>query len=203
MPRILGRWRVSRAAAAATAGTRAGDSPVRPHSFCPRCGTELETRRGRSRFELPACARCGAYLPVGPVPAVGVAVVESARLLLVRRRYAPMQGAWGLPGGFVEAGEAPERAACREVLEETGLVVRLAGPLGGFPGGGPGHGVVFICYRGVVEGGRLAAGDDASDAGFFALAHPPAPFARGPHRLVLDLLRAEWAAVSRATGGPA
>jgi 8-oxo-dGTP diphosphatase len=127
---------------------------------------------------------------VGPVPAVGVAVVESGRVLLVKRRYPPMQGAWAIPGGFLEAGETPESAACREVLEETGLHVRLAGPMGGFPGGGPGHGVLFICYRGVVEGGRLAAGDDAAEVGFFLLSRPPEPLARGPHRLVLAALRA-------------
>ncbi len=162
---------------------------MRPHSFCPRCGAPLVPRRGRSRFELPACAGCGSYLPVGPVPAVGVAVVESGRVLLVRRRYPPMQGAWAIPGGFLEAGESPEQAARREVREETGLRVRLAGMLGGFPGGGPGHGVLFICYRGVIEGGKLAPGDDADEVGFFSLVRPPQPFAHGPHRQVLEQLR--------------
>jgi ADP-ribose pyrophosphatase YjhB (NUDIX family) len=174
---------------------------VRPHTFCPRCGAPLEARRGRSRFELPACTSCGGYLPVGPVPAVGVAIVESGRLLLVKRRYPPMQGMWAIPGGFLEAGETPERAARREVLEETGLRVRLAGPLGGFPGGGPGHGVLFICYRGAVEGGRLVAGDDAAEVGFFLLSRPPQPFAHGPHRRVLERLRAGLGG-SRLSSGP-
>jgi 8-oxo-dGTP diphosphatase len=162
---------------------------VRPHPFCPRCGSGLEVRRGGSRLVLPACARCGAAVSAGPLPAVGVAVVESDRVLLVRRRYPPMQGAWAFPGGFLEAGETPARAARREVLEETGVRVRLAGLLGAFPGGGRRRGVVFLCYRGVVEGGRLAPGDDASEAGFFPLARPPEPFAAGPHPLVLEVLR--------------
>ena len=164
---------------------------MRPGTYCDRCGaaTAAPAKRG-SRLEPPRCVRCGEWLRVGPVPAVGVAVVRSGRILLVRRRYSPMQGSWAFPGGFLEAGETPAQAARRETREETGLVVKLAGLLGGFRGGGPGGGVIFLCYRAVVGGGRLVAGDDATDAGFFPIQSPPEPFARGPHPLVLARLRA-------------
>ena len=165
---------------------------MRPGAFCQRCGAEIEKRAPRaSRLEPPRCARCGEHLPVGPVPAVGVAVLRSDRILLVRRRYEPMQGSWALPGGFLEIGETPAQAAVREAREETGLTVKVAGLLGGFRGSRAG--VVFLCYRAVVKGGRLEAGDDATDAGFFPLENPPRPFARGPHPHVLARLRAERA----------
>jgi ADP-ribose pyrophosphatase YjhB (NUDIX family) len=165
---------------------------MRPGVYCHRCGAEIATGVTRaSRLEPPRCRRCGEYLPIGPVPAVGVAVLQSDRLLLVRRRYAPMQGTWALPGGFLEIGETPAEAAVREAREETGLRVKLDGLLGGFHGGGSKGGVIFLCYRAVVLGGRLAAGDDATDAGFFPLERPPRPFARGPHPRVLARLRAE------------
>jgi len=35
------------------------------------------------------------------------------------------QGQWGLPGGGLEAGEAPDRAALREVWEESGQVIEV------------------------------------------------------------------------------
>jgi 8-oxo-dGTP diphosphatase len=41
---------------------------------------------------------------------------------LFGRRRTPQGGyQWQLPGGWIEAGESPRQAACREVFEETGL----------------------------------------------------------------------------------
>lgn len=50
-----------------------------------------------------------------------VAVDDKDRILLVRQhRYAIDQYQWELPAGLLDAGEAPEAAARRELLEETG-----------------------------------------------------------------------------------
>ena len=45
------------------------------------------------------------------------------RILLARPTYQPRM--WNLPGGRVERNEAPDEGLVREVLEETGLEVRV------------------------------------------------------------------------------
>jgi acetyl-CoA carboxylase carboxyl transferase subunit beta len=51
--------------------------------------------------------------------------VRDGRVLLGRRAHDPERGRWDIPGGFLEPWELPADAAAREVLEETGLQVRI------------------------------------------------------------------------------
>lgn len=52
-----------------------------------------------------------------------LATDEDGRILVVRTTY--LGPGWMLPGGRVERGETPHRAAARETLEETGLTVAV------------------------------------------------------------------------------
>lgn len=66
--------------------------------------------------------------PEAPIAGVGAVIVRDGpknekQVLLVRRAQEPLKGQWSLPGGAVELGETLEQAICREVLEETGLIV--------------------------------------------------------------------------------
>ena len=68
--------------------------------------------------------------PDRPFCGVGVVVWRGDQVLLVRRGRAPRKGDWSIPGGLQELGETVGETAVREVLEETGLTVRLTDQLG-------------------------------------------------------------------------
>jgi mutator protein MutT len=66
--------------------------------------------------------------PDRPFVGVGAVIVQDGKVLLVKRKYEPLAGQWTLPGGAVEVGETLEACLVREMLEETGLEVRV-GPV--------------------------------------------------------------------------
>ncbi|HIJ38993.1 MAG TPA: NUDIX hydrolase [Rhodospirillaceae bacterium] len=66
----------------------------------------------------------------GPTVGVGAVVWKDGKVLLVRRKYPPRQGSWTFPGGRQELGETIYQTAHREILEETGLTIRILGIAG-------------------------------------------------------------------------
>lgn len=46
---------------------------------------------------------------------------DDLQVLLIKRKYAPFENTWAIPGGFVQATESIEDAAARELYQETGV----------------------------------------------------------------------------------
>src|SRR5437667_249946 len=52
-------------------------------------------------------------------------IIDQGRTLLIRRGSEPLRGEWSIPGGTLELGETLEEGVVRELLEETGIKVRV------------------------------------------------------------------------------
>ena len=113
--------------------------------------------------------------PEAPIAGVGAVIVRDGpdgrrQTLLIRRGQEPLKGEWSLPGGAVELGETLEEAICREVLEETGLVVEVVDTVKAFDrisrddAGRVRYHYVLIDFLCRVIGGALARATDALEA---------------------------------------
>ncbi|MHB8572375.1 MAG: NUDIX domain-containing protein [Candidatus Dormibacteria bacterium] len=104
--------------------------------------------------------------PGGVRVRVAVLVREGNSILMVRHRKDGREY-WLAPGGGIEPGETIEAAALREMLEETGLTVRLGRLLlvcDAIDPNGSRH-VINLFFSAAVVGGELRLGDEPVLAG--------------------------------------
>ncbi len=98
--------------------------------------------------------------------------VSGERVLLTRRED---NGIWCLPGGGMDAGESAAEACAREVLEETGLVVRVGRLVGVYStphmiveyAGGDRIQPLSLNFLAEPIGGELGLSDETTDVGYF------------------------------------
>jgi 8-oxo-dGTP diphosphatase len=105
-----------------------------------------------------------------PELCVGAVVVDSGRLLMVRRGHGPAAGAWSVPGGRVERGETLAEAVVRELEEEAGVAGACGPLLGWVERFGDDHHYVILDFEVTLLGpDALVAGDDAAEAAWVEL----------------------------------
>jgi len=129
--------------------------------------------------------------PVTPILAADGFVRDTeGRILLIRRKNPPFQGAWALPGGFIDVGEDPRDGCEREMAEETGLTVEVARIAGfyGRPERDPRGHTASIVYACRIVSGDAKGGDDAAEARWFRPDELPSLTLAFDHREILDEL---------------
>ena len=108
--------------------------------------------------------------PDAPRTAVGAVVFKDDAVLLVQRGNPPSRGMWSIPGGRIRLGETLQAAAEREILEETGVVIRANAPVLVYDviqkddRGGVKYHYVIVDLAADYVSGEPKAGDDAADA---------------------------------------
>lgn len=111
--------------------------------------------------------------PSKGAPAVSVILTRGGKHLLVRRRNPPAQDLFAFPGGRVEPGESLERAALRELKEETGIEAINPLPLTTFDlrtsnaDGTTASHFFLTVFTADYAGGEAVAQDDAAEAGWY------------------------------------
>jgi len=114
------------------------------------------------------------FVPKTPFLTADALIIYEGKLVLIKRKKAPFENQFALPGGFVEIGETMEEAALREAKEETGLDIELVRLLGVYsdPSRDPRGHTVTVCY--LARGfGKLKAGSDAKDIRLFGFNEIP------------------------------
>jgi 8-oxo-dGTP diphosphatase len=117
--------------------------------------------------------------PERPVVGIGGVIIEDGRALLIRRGSEPLLGHWSIPGGTLEIGESLQEGVKRELLEETGLQVRVLevievfdrifpaeAPAPDGPPRGPKFHYVIVDYLCERISGEARAASDVTDVAF-------------------------------------
>jgi len=107
-----------------------------------------------------------------------------SKVLLVKRRDLPI---WVLPGGGIDEGETPARAAIREVHEETGLNCSIIRHIALYTTKGSLTSNTYLYELG-KEGGALSLSDETVDIGYFDLNALPKPFFAVHRKWIEDAL---------------
>jgi 8-oxo-dGTP diphosphatase len=108
--------------------------------------------------------------PDRPIVGVGGVIIHDDRALIVQRGAEPRKGEWTVPGGMLELGESLRQGTEREVLEETGLIVKAGPVLDVFdsiypdPAGKTKYHYVLIDFLCELVSGELHASRDVMDA---------------------------------------
>lgn len=127
-------------------------------------------------------------------------------VLLIRRRWAPYEGHWALPGGHVDTGEDTPVAAARELAEETGLAIAAEAltELGAWhaPGRDPRGRYVTVAYRAdLPHRATTHAADDATDARWWPVDQiADLPVAFDHRRIIARALASRYPTRSTARG---
>jgi 8-oxo-dGTP diphosphatase len=116
-----------------------------------------------------------------PRQRVGVALVgfdEEGRILLLNHVYHPSVR-WGIPGGWLNRGEAPADCALRELREETGLSADLGPVVYLSRESIPPH--IGIAYSAKIQPGEMKLNSEIMAADWYysdELPEPLLPFVR-------------------------
>lgn len=151
--------------------------------FCSACGRELTANTGNWGRHCPTCG----YDHFPSIHPCAIVLVRRGEQFLLARKKEWLPGRYGLVAGFLDMGESLEECASREVLEETGIVVKNVQYVGSqcwpFPS------QLMAGFVADYDSGEIKVEEaELEDARWFTVADPPAglPPGRSIARWIID-----------------
>lgn len=158
---------------------------IKRYRYCPYCKGRLDYKSTRG-LKLKHCTKCDRIFYDNPASGVAILVEKEKKILFVKRNVIPKKNRWALPGGFIEQGETIEKAALRELKEESGIEGKNVKILSIFAEQTKIFGTVIAVGVLVTAGNtNIKAGDDAKEAKFFNIDKMP-KIAFKSHKFFID-----------------
>jgi len=148
-------------------------SSITPPTYCPQCGKKFDLVPLEKGYRLE-CKSCRFIFYKNPYPGVVVLINDHGKILIGKRAKNVFEGGkWSLPGGFIEFEEDFLSAAHREILEETGLSIKITSILNVVSNFfSPELHTIVIVLLAEKTNGEPTPGDDIEELGWFALSDP-------------------------------
>lgn len=161
------------------------------YKFCSLCGNSLE-----EEGENLICVKCLSINYRNPRPTATALVLRKGKLLLTKRKNDPFKGWWDLPGGFLHHGEHPEETLKREILEETGLKIKIKKLLGLYTGTYPSETepfwIITAAYEAESPTELLKAMDDVAESRWSSKKELPEKIAFDSNQLLIKDFLKKW-----------
>lgn len=138
--------------------------------FCGFCGEKFKHGQ-MENITQQGCSVCKKILYSDPKLVAGILLIEGNKVLLVQRDIEPGRGKWAIPCGYVNRGEEIEKAAVRELYEETGIEASVGKLVGLYSKND--DPVALAIYTGIRRGGVLEAKEETQNVGFWSLDEIP------------------------------
>ena len=160
------------------------------YKFCPKCGASL-IRVMEHEYSRLQCSSCKFVFYQNSKPTASALIIDEDKVLLGRRNIEPSKGMWDIPGGFLEPGEHPEDGMRREIMEETGLQVKIVDMLGFIMDdyGEDKQPTLNICYIVKKASETERPGDDLEELKWFKISELPEEIAFKNGHEMLEKLR--------------
>lgn len=89
------------------------------------------------------------------IKVVAAVIIDNKKVFATQRGYGEYKDWWEFPGGKIEAGESPEEALKREILEELDTIIEVGALIKTIEYDYPNFHLSMLCYQARIISGSL------------------------------------------------